>query len=194
MNFELWRAGKPLITILARFWQFTRVRSPMHGQMRNMLVGFFAMWTLVWSWIRMPLNVQPKCPLVNEFLAAYVACEIALFGMDDDVMVEQWFRTESFVAMWTHEFEIDTMCGLMSTMAAKWTQHFAAFIAHMLRVLATNVTLQCDLTAAFCVTNFTEKMNGSQMLLQCTSTVAFHQTFLWIRWRWRRWEFPIYSN
>lgn len=89
MNFQLRGAGKTLIAILARFWQFTRVRSPMYGQMRNMFVGFIAKWALVRSRIRMPLNVQAKRPLVNELLAANVACEIALLRMDDDVMIEQ---------------------------------------------------------------------------------------------------------
>lgn len=89
MNFQFGCAGKTFIAELTSFWQFTGVRSTMNRQMGNVFVRFIAHRALVWPWIRVPLDVQTKRPLMNELLTANVAREIAFFGVDDDVMVEQ---------------------------------------------------------------------------------------------------------
>lgn len=133
---------------------------------------------LVRSWIRVPLDVHTQRPLMDELLAANVAREIAFFRMDDDVMVEQRFGTESFGAVRTRELQIDAMRCLMSSMAAQGTQHFAAFIADVFRMLAPDVSLQRGLVAALSFTNGTEKVHGSQVPLQVTSTVELLHTFL----------------
>lgn len=113
----------------------------MHGQMGHVFVSFIAMRALVWSRIRVPLDVHTQRPLMDELLAANVAREIAFFRMNDDVMVEQGFGAESFVAMRTCELQIDAMRRLMGSMAAQRTQHFAAFIADVFRMLAADVSL-----------------------------------------------------
>lgn len=165
MHIEFWCTCKSFIAKLTSFWQFTRVGSSMHGQMGNMFVGFITKWAFVRSWIRMPLNMQTKRALMNELLSANVAREIRFFRVNDNMMIEQRFGTESFITILTCKFQIDAMRCLMSTMTTKWTQHFSTFVTHMLGVLASDVSLQRRLTATFCITNFTEKMNGSQMLL-----------------------------